>query len=233
MKDVEESIKQLAVNNPLPVLQSGDQLVILVSANNMEVVKPFNQNYYKSQSTSGLNSTTNSERAYLLDSNGNIDFPVLGLIHVAGQNPEEVKGELTKRISEYVKDPVVTVRLANFKVTFLGEVTRPGQYGISEGQSTFFNALGLAGDFTVYGKRNDVLLVRTVNGQVESVRLNVADPNFVNSPYFELKQGDVIYVASNETREKIARQDPNTNLYLAIAGTVIGLAGIFITIFKK
>ncbi len=232
MKDVEESVVEMAARNTLPVFQPGDQVVILVGAKNMEVVKPFNQNYYKNQSPTGT-STPNSEKAYLVDSSGNIDFPVLGLIPVSGRTPEQLKEDLTARISVYVKDPTLTVRLANFKITFLGEVNRPGQYTIPEGQSTFYNALGLAGDLTVYGKRSDVLLVRSANGQLEKVRLDLRDPNFINSPYFELKQGDVIYVASNETKEKIARQDPNTNLYLAIAGTLIGLAGIFITIFKK
>ncbi|HAH60283.1 MAG TPA: sugar transporter, partial [Bacteroidales bacterium] len=115
----------------------------------------------------------------------------------------------------------------------LGQVTRPGQYTIPEGQTTLLNAIGLAGDLTIYGKRDDILMVRNENGTITKERINLMDANFINSPYFQLKQGDVIYVSANQTKEKISRQDPNTNLYLAIAGTVIGLAGIFITIFKK
>jgi len=93
--------------------------------------------------------------------------------------------------------------------------------------------LGLAGDLTMYGKRNDVLLVRNENGQILKERINLMDANFINSPYYELKQNDVIYVSANETKEKTARLNPNTGTYIAIAGTIIGLAGIFITIFKK
>ena len=85
----------------------------------------------------------------------------------------------------------------------------------------------------MYAKRDDILLVRNVNGQIEKARINLMDANFFNSPYFQLKQNDVIYVSSNDNKEKISRQDPNTNIYIAVAGMVIGLAGIFITIFKN
>ena len=94
-------------------------------------------------------------------------------------------------------------------------------------------AIGLAGDLTIYGKRDNVLIVRNISGQPTKERLNLYDPNFINSPYYQLKQGDVIYISANETKEKVARLDPNTPTYIAIAGTIIGLAGIFITIFKK
>ena len=86
---------------------------------------------------------------------------------------------------------------------------------------------------SIYGKRDNILLVRNENGNITKERINLMDSEFINSPFFTLKQGDVIYVSSNETKEKISRQDPNTGIYIAIAGTIIGLAGIFITIFKK
>jgi polysaccharide export outer membrane protein len=85
----------------------------------------------------------------------------------------------------------------------------------------------------MYGKREDILVVRNENGVMSKERINLMDANFINSPYFNLKQGDVIYVSANQTKDKISRLDPNTGTYIAIAGTVIGLAGIFITIFKN
>ncbi|WP_034691158.1 polysaccharide biosynthesis/export family protein [Kaistella palustris] len=235
-----QSGEQIAVDasnkTAISTIQKGDQLEIFVSAKNMDVVKPFNQTYYSSQNamTPGGSANTNiKDKPYLVDSEGNIDFPVLGTISTTGKTLEQLKEELTNRISQYVKDPVVSVTLANFRVTVLGEVSRPGQYTLEDINPTILNAIGMAGDLTIYGKRDNVLLVRNVNGEITKERINLMDDSFISSPYYQLKQGDVIYVSANPTREKIARLDPNTNIYIAVAGTIIGLAGIFITIFKK
>lgn len=232
MQNVEQVATEASLKTASNTIQKGDQLVIFVSAKNMEVVRPFNQSYYTTQNPTTA-SSPNTEKVYLVDTEGNIDFPIMGKIGVLGKTLEDVKDELTGKITAYVKNPTVTVRLANFKVTILGEVARPGQYTIPEGQTTMLNAIGLAGDLTIYGKREDVLLVRNENGIISKERINLMDANFINSPFFQLKQGDVIYVSANQTKEKIARQDPNTGVYIAVAGTLIGLAGIFITIFKK
>ena len=232
MQNVEQMASDVALKSSAATIQKGDQLVIFVSAKNMEVVRPFNQSYYTSQ-TQATTNATNAEKVYLVDSEGNIDFPILGKLNTTDKTLEDFKSEMAGRISTYVKNPNVTVRLANFKVIILGEVARPGQYTIGEGQSTLLNAIGLAGDLTIYGKRDDILMVRNENGVLKKERINLMDANFINSPYFHLKQGDVIYVSANHTKEKVARLDPNTGTYIAIAGTIIGLAGIFITIFKK
>ena len=217
MQNVEQVATETSIKSALNTIQKGDQLVIFVSAENMEVVKPFN----------------NAEKVYLVDSDGNIDFPVLGKLSAEGKTLEEFRKEFTGHLTHYIKNPTVSVKLANFKVTFLGEVARPGQVSVPEGQTTLLNALGLVGDVTMYAKRDDILLVRNVNGTIEKARINLMDANFINSPYFHLKQNDVIYVSANQNKEKIARQDPNTGIYMAVAGMVIGLAGIFITIFKN
>lgn len=235
MQNVEQTATAASIHSATSTIQPGDQLVIFVSAKDMEVVKPFNQNYYSGQSavTSNMTNTNSTEKGYMVDSAGNIDFPVLGKISTTGKSVEDVKNQLVGDISKYVKNPNVSVRLGNFKVTVLGEVARPGQYAVPETNPTILSALGLAGDLTMYGKRDDVLLVRNENGQISKARINLMDTNIVQSPYFQLKQNDVIYVSSNENKDKIARQDPNNGLYIAIAGMVIGLAGIFITIFKN
>lgn len=232
MQNVEQAATEASLRNSTSTIQKGDQLVVFVSAKNMEVVRPFNQGYYTTQNPAS-NTAPNTEKVYLVDSEGNIDFPIIGKIVTTDKTLEVLKTELTQRITAYVKSPTVTVRLVNFKVTVLGEVARPGQYTIPEGQTTLLNAIGLAGDLTIYGKRDDILMVRNENGMITKERINLMDANFINSPYFQLKQGDVIYVSANQTKEKIARQDPNTGIYIAVAGTIIGLAGIFITIFKK
>lgn len=235
MQTLEQTATAASINSASSTIQPGDQLVIFVSAKDMEVVKPFNQNYYSSQSavTSTATNSNSLEKGYMVDSVGNIDFPVLGTISTAGKSVEEVKRELTEGVSKYVKSPNVTVRLGNFKVTVLGEVARPGQYSLPEASPSVLTALGAAGDLTMYGKRDDLLLVRNENGQITKAKINLMAGDFTSNPYFQLKQNDVIYVSSNENKDKIARQDPNNGLYIAVAGMVIGLAGIFITIFKK
>lgn len=232
MQNADQIATDAALKNQLSTIQKGDQLVILVSAKNMDVVKPFNQNYYN---TTGPNpsTTVNSEKSYVVDSEGDIDFPVIGKLSTTNKTIEDFRNELTNRVSQYVKNPTVSMRLVNFKVTVLGEVARPGQIAIPEGQTTLLNAIGLAGDLTMYAKRDDLLLIRNVNGELQKARINMMDANFINSPFFQLKQNDVIYISANYNKEKIARQDPNTNIYIAVAGMIIGLAGIFITIFKK
>lgn len=232
LQNVDQIATDAALKTAAVTIQKGDQLVVFVSAKNMEVVRPFNQSYYTAPNPT-TSSAPNAERLYVVDSEGNIDFPILGKLNTTGKTLENIKDELTNRISSYVKNPNVTIRLVNFKVTVLGEVARPGQYTISEGQSTLLNAIGLAGDLTMYGKRDNVLMVRNENGIITKEHINLMDASFINSPYFQLKQGDVIYVSANQTKEKVAKLDPNTGTYIAIAGTIIGLAGIFITIFKK
>lgn len=236
LQNQEEIALQTSQQTAVSTIQKGDQLVILVSAKNMEVVKPFNQNYYSSQNSIGTSASSSpnaTEKTYVVDSEGNIDFPVIGNISTSSKTVEELKNELTNRITAYVKSPTVSVRLANFKVTVLGEVARPGQYTLTDINPTVLNAIGIAGDLTMYGKRDDILLVRNINGVTSKERLNLMDASFISSPFYQLKQGDVIYVAANATKEKASRLDPNTNIYIAVAGTIIGLAGIFITIFKK
>ncbi len=234
MQNVEQIATEAALRTSSTTIQTGDQLSVFVTAKDMEVVRPFNQSYYSDAGlTTPGNAAASSEKHYLVSSGGSIDFPVIGLVSTVGKTVEELKQELTNRISAYVKNPSVTVKLVNFKVTVLGEVARPNQYVIPEGQTTLLNALGLAGDLTMYGKREDILVVRNENGVMSKERINLMDANFINSPYFNLKQGDVIYVSANQTKDKVSRLDPNTGTYIAIAGTLIGLAGIFITIFKN
>lgn len=242
MQNVEQLATDTSVRTAATTIQKGDQLIILVTAKDMDVVKPFNQNYFSGEMVQLTTPSSNvglqgQERVvgptYIVDSEGNIDFPVLGELSTTNKTLVAFKDELRSKLLTYVKNPTVNIRITNYKVTVLGEVNSPGQYVIPDSQATVLNALGLAKDLTIYGKRNDILIVRNVDGQISKERINLTDANFINSPYYQLQQGDVIYVSANETRKKESRLDPNTGTYIAIAGTVIGLAGIFITIFKN
>ncbi|MCW3159876.1 polysaccharide biosynthesis/export family protein [Chryseobacterium oryctis] len=243
MQNIENIAIESSAKNSNSTIQSGDQLVILITAKDMDVVKPFNQNYSSSEMiqgnvTAGGNMpnqgmTTLSGPTYIVDANGNIDFPILGSINTIGKTLVDLKQDLKEKMERYVINPTINIRLANFKVTILGEVNRQGDYTISNGQGTILNALGMAGDLTMYGKRDEVLVIRTENGQVTHGKVNLQDANLINSPYYNLKQGDAIIVAANNTKDIQAKQNPNTGLYLTAASIAITAAAVVVSLIKK
>lgn len=242
-----QNIEQVAINasakNSVNTIQVGDQLVILITAKDADVVKPFNQNYSSSEfiqtnavaggNTPNQGATTITGPTYIVDANGDIDFPILGKINTSGKSLLELKDEVRDKMTRFVINPTVSIRLANFKVTVLGEVNRQGDYTIANGQATIWNALGLAGDLTQYGKRDEVLVIRTENGVVSHGRVSLLDANLINSPYYNLKQGDAIIVSSNNTKDVLAKQNPNTGLYLTAISIGVTAIAVVISLFNK
>ena len=241
LKNIEQIAEETSVRAAHNTIQQGDQLVITVMAKDLDVVKPFNQNYSSGETLANAQPGGNVNAVvapsagptYTVDSEGMIDFPVLGKLSTTGKSIDEFKNELRGRLTRYIINPAVSMKLANYKVTVLGEVNRPGEYTIADGKATLLSALGLAGDLTMYGKRDDVLVVRNVDGVISKERINLGDASFITSPYYNLKQGDVIYVSPNRSREIAARQNPNTGLYISIASVTLGLLGLLVTVFKK
>lgn len=232
MKDIESIALDNSIKNSRSTLQPGDQLIITVSAKDLDVVKPFNQNYSSSTVVSqytlpSTNSTPQqvptSGPTYLIDTDNSITIPQIGKVNTKSENLETLKVKLTDLISEYVKNPVVDVKIINFKISVLGEVARPGTFVIPDGNTTLLGALGLAGDLTPYGVRTNVLIVRDVDGQITKERIDLTSAQFINSPYYYLKQNDIIYVQPNANREKTARVDPNTGLYISVASVIASL----------
>jgi polysaccharide export outer membrane protein len=239
MQNLEQIATEAAVNANTTTIQSGDQLLITVSAKDMDVVKPFNQNYSSSETSQYSQSNGNipiqgqvsdSGPTYLVGADGNIEFPILGILNTDGKSLAEFKEELRSRLTKFVINPTVTVKVINYKITILGQVSKPGQYIIPDGQATVLNAIGLAGDLTVYGKREDVLLVRNENGKITKERINLLDANFINSPFYYLKQGDVIFVSANKTQEKTSRLDPNLPIYISVASIAVTILAL---VFKN
>lgn len=233
MKDIENIALDNSIKNSRSTLQPGDQLIIMVSAKDMDVVKPFNQNYSSAttvaqytvpSSNSQVQQMPASGPTYMIDTDSNIDFPQIGLINTKNENIETLKTKLIELISAYVKDPVVDVKLMNFKVSVLGEVARPGTYVIPDGNTTLLQTLGLAGDLTAFGVRNNILIVRNVDGKFTQQRIDITSAQFINSPYYYLKQNDIVYVQPNSIREKASRVDPNTGLYISIASVIASIA---------
>ncbi|WP_284461117.1 polysaccharide biosynthesis/export family protein, partial [Chryseobacterium sp.] len=177
--------------------------------------------------------TTISGPTYIVDTEGNIDFPILGKIKTTGKSLDEFKNELSEKMTKYVINPTVNLRLANSKITVLGEVNRQGDYTIANGKATILNALGLAGDLTAYGKRQDVLVIRTEDGVVTHGKINLQDANLINSPYYNLKQGDAVIVSSTNIKNISAKQNPNTGLYLTAASIAVTALAVVVGLFKK
>ncbi|PSL44892.1 polysaccharide export outer membrane protein [Chitinophaga niastensis] len=158
---------------------------------------------------------------YLVDKDGNIALPLIGKVNVKSKSTDEVRDDIQVKAAALYKDPVVNVRFANFKITVLGEVTRPSSYIMPNEKVTILDALGAAGDLTIYGKRENVLLIREAAGKKEFVRFNLNNSNLFASPYYYLHQGDVVYVEPNKS--KIAATDMQQVKRISIMASVLSL----------
>lgn len=238
LQDVDKAATETALRMESITLQPGDQMVINIMAKDLDVVKPFNQNYSSGQLLQNpqMSGNTNpsmptpSGPTYIIDQNGEIDFPVLGKLDTKGLTIDQFKEILYNKVTRYIKEPTISVKLSNFRVSVMGEVTRPGEYVIADGQTNLMKALALAGDLTMYGIRDNILLIRTMDGKMEKVRVDITRSDFINSPYYNLKQGDVIYVSANKTKEKTSRLDPNMPIYISVASIVVTILAL---VFKK
>lgn len=144
--------------------------------------------------------SSTSMLGYLVDDNGNIILPEIGQISVEGKTKDEIIEIVKSKASLISKNPMVTVRVLNYKITVLGEVARPGSFSIPNERVNVLEAIGLAGDLTPFGKRNNVLVIREANGKREYARLDLGKPGVFNSPYFQLKQNDIVYIELNDRK---------------------------------
>ncbi len=221
-----------SINVYNPTIKSDDILTINVAALDLDAVKPFNL-----PATSFITNEGEIGRAaqqtYLVDSNGNINFPVLGTLKMAGLNRIQATNKITDLIKEYVKNPIVNIRTVNFKVTILGEVNRPGSYTISNERITILEALGLAGDMSIQAKRNNVLVVREDKGKTTYTRIDLTSESVFNSPVYYLTQNDVIYVEPNSSRVKSSTVGPNTSATLGVVSTLVTITALIISITNR
>ena len=230
-KDLPDSIavQERLPEIPEPKIQAGDILRITVNTLNPESNTLFNsgtlQTFDGSRNINPSGGQLNSE-GYLVDRSGFISFPVIGQIKLAGLTRDEARIEMIKQINNYVKDPIVNVRFLNFKVTVIGEVSNPSTFTIPNEKVNILEALGMAGDMTMYGKRNDLLLIREENGLRTTVKLDMGRKDIMNSPYFYLKQNDILYVEPTKYRDPSG--DRTLRIVAAIATSVTAIS-LFIT----
>lgn len=215
-------------------LQEGDLLDIKVTAYDEYAVRPFNLHSMNKAGTSESGSTgaTTAPQGYLVDQDGYIIFPVLGKLFVKGMTKEQLRADLEKRLLQYLTDPLVTIRQLNFNITVLGEVKAPGQHTSPTEKLTVFQAVGLAGDMTDFAKRTEVTLIRNEDGVEQTHTLDFTDKSIVSSPYYYIKNNDVLYVQPDDLKKRSVNVDPNRGLIFQIIGIGFSLTTLIITLTR-
>jgi len=219
-----------------PQIATGDLLSITIQTIDNDVSALLNNSYTVNggstnapvlgSSTVG-SGTPSVPNGYLVDKNGNVTLPFVGSVHVDGMTTEEAKETVSREVNKYFNNAVVNVRFANFKITVLGEVMHPATYLVPNEKINLFDALGMAGDITVYGRRDNVLLVRDTLGQKKIVRFNMNNTDIVSSPWFYLQPNDVVYVTPNKS--KIASTDAYRNRTITVVAAAIGLVTLVVS----
>ena len=215
--DSQENISYLPTK-----LQVNDILFIKVAALIQESADPFN---IQVSALGNINIETYKIQGYLVSQKGTITFPILGEINVAGKTTEEVQDLISKMLKDngYIKDPTVSVRVINSKVTVIGEVKVPGTYSFEEQNISLNQAIGFAGDLTINGVRKDVLLIREINGTRTYVHLDLTSSKWFDSPYYYVKQNDIIIV--NPNGPKVLQSGYVTNVV-----NILGILSFGITV---
>jgi polysaccharide export outer membrane protein len=230
LQDIYTAKKEGQTNSSYePKLQADDLLSIIVSAENPENALPFNLPTIQSNYNTDGTVTQSAIKTYLINSKGEIDFPVLGKIKLAGLTHNEAHDKLVVLVSDYIKNPGVNLLILNFKVSVLGEVNRPGSIPVKGERITLLEALSLAGDLTIYGKRNNILVIREQNGEKTYQSIDITNSSFINSPFYYLSQNDVIVVHPNKTKINGAAVGPNTTIIISSIALLLTL----LTFLKK
>ena len=208
-----------------PKIEANDVLRINVSSSsvNEEIVAPFQMNQQGGQSGGSGGGQSLSLTGYLVSSQGTINFPVLGTVKVEGLTRTAIQEKLQKQISEYVRDPVVDVRIVNFSVTVLGEVGSPGRKQVTDGRLTMPELIAMSGDITYNGKRENIKIIREVNGVKTVGYIDMTESNLFDSPFYYLKQNDLVYVEPTYRTVKSAGFFSSYQGIISVGTTIVSL----------
>lgn len=207
-----------------PKLQPGDILAISVTADDVRATAPFNQ--VSPYQTGTIQATNPFIPTYAIDANGEIDFPKVGKIKLAGKTRTQAMDVLRQEVGKYIVDPGISMVVRNFKVTVLGEVARPGTFTIDNDRVTILEALGLAGDMTIYGERHNVLVIREQDGKKQEFRIDLRKRESLNSPAYYLTQNDVVYVEPNGARIQNSKYTATTSIFVSVIGLIVTVISV-------
>ncbi len=216
-------------------IQPDDLLLILVSATDPEAAAPFNLQSSVVPTLAGQASQGQmQQQLYLVDSQGIVHFPVLGEIKIGGLTKVEVTNLIKSKLKKYLNDAIVNIRIMNYKITVQGEVARPGSFNIPSERVTLPEALSLAGDLTIYGNRNNIVLIREENGKKSYNRIDLSKADFINSPFYYLSQNDLIYIEPNKAKSNTASVfNQNIPVFISLASLVSSAVFSILLINKK
>ena len=234
-QDLQPGVTELTITDPVEIkVRPKDKLSILINAQDQKLTNMFNLPIVSQQI--GQESTVSSGisrgvSGYTVDTDGYINFPVLGKIRVEGMTREQIAEYLTGQLKEQelIKDPVVTVEFMNLGVSVLGEVNRPGRISINRDNLTILDALSEAGDLTIFGKREKVLVLRQENGKQRVYGINLCSADqLYTSPVYYLQQNDVVYVEPNDTKSRQSTVNGNTvrstSFWISLASLITSIA---------
>lgn len=223
-----DAIEQANVTNSYETVLKPDDLVqITVSAVDLEAVKHFNLPAVNFASTTNSALGTPQQQAYLIDNEGYIDFPVLGRLKIGGLERKEVITLLRNKLSpDYVKNPTINIRITNYTITILGDVKKPGTYTIPNERITILEAIGLAGDLNITGKRNTIKVFREINGKKIQFDVDLRSNKIFTSPVYYLQQNDLVYVDQNKSSSQDAAFNRNTGLFVSIGSILVSLIAV-------
>lgn len=223
VSDAERDSAQVILNNYTATIHPGDQLYIYVSSQTPESVIPFNEETNKGSESIGVN-------GYNVADDGCIIFPVLGKIPAIGLTRDSLAHVIEHRLlSEgQVTDPVVEVKMMNFRVAVIGEVKAPQELHLTSDRITIFEALAMCGDITMDGKRTNVGVLRETNGVVTLGEIDLTSKELFNSPFYYLQQNDIVYVEPTKKKKRLATRDPNISSYISLSATTVSfLLGLY------
>lgn len=214
-----------------------DELTITVITTDPKAAIPFNLAVSQTIGTGGqLSSSGGSLQGYLVDNSGNIEFPVVGTLHVGGLTKNQAETLIKSKVKPYLaeqENPIVTVRMGSYHVSVLGEVEKPGIIYAPQEKMSVLEALAQCGDLTIYGKRDNVLLIRQdAEGEKHTHRMNLNDANIINSPYYYLQQNDIIYVEPNKVKAQNSSIGSSTTLVMSGLSILTSIASLVVNILR-
>lgn len=219
---IDEVTTPIAVGDYNVKIEPSDELWITVNSYNPEASARYNVPASNPAMRNDILGQSNpKQQTFTVDVDGDINYPGIGKIHVAGMTCEALRDFITKEVSKEVKDPVVLVQMINYRINVSGEVTRPGSIYVTSPRFSILDAIAQAGDLTQYGERNNVLLIREENGERKHIRLDLNSPEILSSPYFFMKQNDYIYVEPNNIRKDNSEYNQFNSYRLSVISTIV------------
>ncbi len=225
LEDFTDTSGKVQVNYPEPVIQKGDVLSIVVYS---EALDGGQTDRLYNLANAGTGGTTT--QGFLVDNDGNVQYPRIGKLKAGGITKPQLAEEIRKKLEGELKNPSVIIRLINFKITMLGEVGHPGPISLPSEKVTILEAIGLAGDVSLYGKKDDVVILRDVDGAVEHGKIDLSSKKLFESPYYFLRQNDVVLVNPNKNKARLS--DQVFNQRLGIAFSIINTIALLYNVFR-